>query len=660
MQGAQLHSAAQPGFHSQPLDPRVQSQIAHLQMIQMMQERAIRQGMAPPEQAVKNIQTQIKSFYDAYPQYAGVDLSPQSRPTSSHMMMSSGASPMAMTATSPMMMPVTTPIMMQRAGTPPQSFLPTPPPTQKIPGGRTMRRIDTTPMPMNFSQVPVVHIQQPATHDMPLFQDGMGGEYTSYGSPSYAASVVSNVSPHMSPMKHDMNQQGFFEDSPMMPTPEMMSAQQQMMMAAAAASQGYYYPDSPLRVPMSPQEAMLAGLAADASIEDTGISAEEVASFISPQDAVDGKWTCMFPECNKKFGRKENIRSHVQTHLGDRQFRCNHCGKCFVRQHDLKRHAKIHSGDKPHKCPCGNGFARQDALTRHRQRGVCSGTLPGFERREVKRGRPRKNRPEAADRLEKSSRARKMDARRDSEDLDAYSSSSSPSDSGSDPYTPPHMGDLDLGSAEGVEAFIRAYSEHTPPTSPLTSGASHSSRQESFDVARATFDIAAASSHASSPRSHRSPNGTATFDFASPMTAVSPRQLQSAQTSPLMRQTQATGSPSSPAALSSGHHTVNTSPSLSNTVSTAASQSEPSLGENVFDWGAIESQPSLVGDSFSPAAASSPAHTDLFSDDLDLLDSRHEMFGTAGDGMFMKSMNGQVDSVFDLVDGDIEGWILGH
>ncbi|KAF2088668.1 hypothetical protein K490DRAFT_14337, partial [Saccharata proteae CBS 121410] len=74
---------------------------------------------------------------------------------------------------------------------------------------------------------------------------------------------------------------------------------------------------------------------------------------------------CMYPECDKTFGRRENIRSHIQTHLGDRQFRCNHCSKCFVRQHDLKRHAKIHTGDKPYKCPCGAGFARQDALTRH-------------------------------------------------------------------------------------------------------------------------------------------------------------------------------------------------------------------------------------------------------------------------------------------------------
>ena len=106
------------------------------------------------------------------------------------------------------------------------------------------------------------------------------------------------------------------------------------------------------------------------------------------------------------FGRRENIRSHVQTHLGDRQFKCNGCGKCFVRQHDLKRHAKIHSGNKPYKCPCGAGFARQDALTRHRQRGMCCGGFPDAVRRQAKRGRPKKNRPDMEQRVEKASRTR--------------------------------------------------------------------------------------------------------------------------------------------------------------------------------------------------------------------------------------------------------------
>lgn len=144
----------------------------------------------------------------------------------------------------------------------------------------------------------------------------------------------------------------------------------------------------------------------DESVTETGITIDDIATFISGPDALDGKWMCLFPECKKRFGRKENIKSHVQTHLGDRQFQCPHCRKCFVRQHDLKRHAKIHSGVKPYPCACGNSFARHDALTRHRQRGMCIGAFEGVVKKVVKRGRPKKSRPDDEDRLAKSSRTR--------------------------------------------------------------------------------------------------------------------------------------------------------------------------------------------------------------------------------------------------------------
>lgn len=144
----------------------------------------------------------------------------------------------------------------------------------------------------------------------------------------------------------------------------------------------------------------------DETITDTGITIDDIANFIQGPDPVDNKWLCLYPDCKKRFGRKENIKSHVQTHLGDRQFQCPHCHKCFVRQHDLKRHAKIHSGVKPYPCQCGNSFARHDALTRHRQRGMCIGAFEGVVKKTVKRGRPRKNRPDNEDRIEKSSRTR--------------------------------------------------------------------------------------------------------------------------------------------------------------------------------------------------------------------------------------------------------------
>ncbi|KAH6686770.1 hypothetical protein F5X68DRAFT_12318 [Plectosphaerella plurivora] len=182
--------------------------------------------------------------------------------------------------------------------------------------------------------------------------------------------------------------------------------------ASTAHSQGGA--SSPHRGSSHRRTESLASIASAASIADinieetktdTGITIDDISTYIHGPDA-ENKWTCLFDDCGKKFGRKENIKSHVQTHLNDRQYQCPSCHKCFVRQHDLKRHAKIHTGIKPYPCECGNSFARHDALTRHRQRGMCIGAFDGIVKKVVKRGRPRKHRPEMDDRLDKSTRTR--------------------------------------------------------------------------------------------------------------------------------------------------------------------------------------------------------------------------------------------------------------
>ncbi|KAI4241620.1 MAG: hypothetical protein L6R40_004453 [Gallowayella cf. fulva] len=145
----------------------------------------------------------------------------------------------------------------------------------------------------------------------------------------------------------------------------------------------------------------------DGTNEETGVTEDEISAYIMGP-LQENKYICVYEGCQKLFGRKENIRSHVQTHLGDRQWRCNHCQKRFVRQHDLKRHSKIHTGQKPHLCPCGNGFARHDALTRHRQRNTCIGgfgVIEGMPQSPSKRGRPKK-RPDMESRRDKAARTR--------------------------------------------------------------------------------------------------------------------------------------------------------------------------------------------------------------------------------------------------------------
>ncbi|KAH8726499.1 hypothetical protein GQ44DRAFT_738921 [Phaeosphaeriaceae sp. PMI808] len=220
-----------------------------------------------------------------------------------------------------------------------------------------------------------------------------------YESSSYYTSDALSPSPVSSP--HQKNAQSFLEQIDEYPTQEMLFAQPPSLLPQGSLSMN----GLPLAAE-SFQPTLFNELEVDASLEYTGIAPEEVQRYISEQDAITNKWTCLYQDCGKVFGRRENIRSHVQTHLGDRQFRCNGCGKCFVRQHDLKRHAKIHSGNKPYKCPCGAGFARQDALTRHRQRGMCVGGFADAIRKQVKRGRPKKNHLEMEQRMDKANRTR--------------------------------------------------------------------------------------------------------------------------------------------------------------------------------------------------------------------------------------------------------------
>ncbi|ATY64276.1 C2H2 transcription factor Swi5 [Cordyceps militaris] len=210
--------------------------------------------------------------------------------------------------------------------------------------------------------------------------------------------------------------------------------------------------------------ASIASINIDETKTDTGVTTEEIAQFIRSPDASDGKWVCLYEECGKEFGRKENIKSHVQTHLNDRQYQCPTCRKCFVRQHDLKRHAKIHTGVKPYPCECGNSFARHDALTRHRQRGMCIGAFDGVVRKIVKRGRPKKNRPDMETRMDKSARTR----RKNNLSISSMSSFSGYSDSSvaNSPEADFDMNDqvMDMGPIDSSMQGMAALSSAPMPT----------------------------------------------------------------------------------------------------------------------------------------------------------------------------------------------------
>ena len=218
-------------------------------------------------------------------------------------------------------------------------------------------------------------------------------------------------------------------------------------------------------------------------VENTGISQDDVASFISGPDA-DNRWKCLYADCGKTFGRKENIKSHVQTHLGDRQYRCKQCNKKFVRQHDLKRHANIHTNTKTYTCPCSKEFARHDALTRHRQRGMCIGAFDGTPKKVVKRGRPKKSRPETEERQEKAAATRQRVYEKIAPGSNCASSASSVSSHSSPPpvFESPSMQALPMSRQESAASSQSFYS--TPPELELSSS---SPVQQTLEFSAAAF-----------------------------------------------------------------------------------------------------------------------------------------------------------------------------
>ncbi|ETS75626.1 hypothetical protein PFICI_12570 [Pestalotiopsis fici W106-1] len=229
--------------------------------------------------------------------------------------------------------------------------------------------------------------------------------------PPHPMSASSNFSQHASPMTPSM---ASFAGGPFDLKPELrphMLTQDALSVNESQSTEKASRRNSPHRrtdsIASIASAASIASLDIEQTRTTTGITIEDIHQYIEGPEPSDNKWVCTYDGCNKRFGRKENIKSHVQTHLNDRQYQCPHCQKCFVRQHDLKRHAKIHTGVKPYPCECGNSFARHDALTRHRQRGMCVGAFDGVVRKTVKRGRPRKQRPDVDERQEKSERTRR-------------------------------------------------------------------------------------------------------------------------------------------------------------------------------------------------------------------------------------------------------------
>ena len=134
------------------------------------------------------------------------------------------------------------------------------------------------------------------------------------------------------------------------------------------------------------------------AIQDTWPKRTVKKTSLLPPGELDRYWdgpdankifTCTYENCGKKFTRRYNVRSHIQTHLSDRPFACTYCPKSFVRQHDFNRHLKTHMVLKFCRCRCGKEFTRVEGYRKHLANGVC---LKGADAGGVtKRARPRED-----------------------------------------------------------------------------------------------------------------------------------------------------------------------------------------------------------------------------------------------------------------------------
>ena len=91
---------------------------------------------------------------------------------------------------------------------------------------------------------------------------------------------------------------------------------------------------------------------------------DEVPVSDSRCSAGEKPFSCS--ECGKRFGLKQQLKSHMRTHTGEKPFTCSVCMKSFARRGDLQRHMRIHTGEKPFSCSvCMKSFTQSVHLQSH-------------------------------------------------------------------------------------------------------------------------------------------------------------------------------------------------------------------------------------------------------------------------------------------------------
>lgn len=71
-------------------------------------------------------------------------------------------------------------------------------------------------------------------------------------------------------------------------------------------------------------------------------------------------------ECEKRFFRLWDLKTHMQSHTGVKPYNCSACKKSYAYSSSLKTPMKIHASKKPYSCSiCGKSFFHKYHLKNH-------------------------------------------------------------------------------------------------------------------------------------------------------------------------------------------------------------------------------------------------------------------------------------------------------
>ena len=117
-----------------------------------------------------------------------------------------------------------------------------------------------------------------------------------------------------------------------------------------------------------PQERflILGGSSPDRDVSSLISDSFNIPKFVDDTGSEIGVTFVKCPECGKKL-KQRSYRSHLRTHLGEKQFKCDLCNDTFTRKNDVKRHKKlIHEKPRDHQChKCEKYFLTQENLRTH-------------------------------------------------------------------------------------------------------------------------------------------------------------------------------------------------------------------------------------------------------------------------------------------------------